>query len=408
MKKNTKNVLFITLTVLIAIAAAITCFIVFIIAALTNAFHGGLPVYSVILFALELIFVLRGFIYKKWNKAVLIIIAFLFTCCFGADTGLRYYKYKYIPSITVKATDGWSVYQSDYLPFTKSKKLYSLKEESTLKFSEDDELPVIDGATALLPVYCSLAQAVYPQNTQCWVENRDGKFETDIENVIIDYSNTVGAYEALIKGERDIIFAAKPSEEQLLAAEESGIEFNFTPIGYEAFVFIVNSKNPVDSLTVNQIKDIFTGKIINWKEVGGNDILIRPFQRDKNSGSQTAFVAFMGKDAQIIPPETHHVNGMTGLIDVVSDYQNHTNAIGYSFRYYVETMTKNPGVKMLALNGVEPTRENIRNKTYPIFDTFFAVTVKNRESENTKKFIEWILSSQGQEIIENTGYVRIS
>ena len=188
-------------------------------------------------------------------------------------------------------------------------------------------------------------------------------------------------------------------------AQEARVEFNMYPIGYEAFVFIVNQKNPIDSLDLQQIKDIYTGKITNWKELGGKDQDIRPFQRDTNSGSQTAFIKVMGKDVELLPPETHQVSGMDGLVDVVSDYQNHSNAIGYSFRYYIESMKRNQNIKILKLNGIEATRENIRNKKYPITDNFYAITIKGRETENTRKLINWIISAQGQELIEKVGYV---
>ena len=102
------------------------------------------------------------------------------------------------------------------------------------------------------------------------------------------------------------------------------------------------------------------------------------------------------------------MSGRDGLIDVVSDYQNHGNAIGYSFRYYVETMKNNRNVKILRLDGAEATRENIRNKTYPVADCFYAVTVKGKESESTIRFIQWILSAQGQELVEKVGYVPLS
>ena len=101
------------------------------------------------------------------------------------------------------------------------------------------------------------------------------------------------------------------------------------------------------------------------------------------------------------------VDGMGGLIHQVADYQNHRNALGYSFRYYVQTMLSNTDVKLLKINGIEPSRENIANHTYPLADTFFAVTRKGQETENTKRLIEWILSDQGQRIIEKTGYVRL-
>ena len=286
------------------------------------------------------------------------------------------------------------MYSRDYVPFTKSTFLERLDSEATLKFTLDDELPVLDGATALFPIYGSFAEAVYPP--ECQIKD------------FVKFSKTDYAYKELISGENDIIFVAEPSKEQLEMAKEAGLEFNMYPIGYEAFVFIVNATNPVESLTLQQIKDVYSGKIKNWKKVGGKWQKIRPFQRAKNSGSQTAFVKMMGKDFDLIPPETHkELTLMDGIIDVVSDYENHANAIGYTFRYFLENMNKNPNVKMLKVNGIAPSVENIRKKTYPLIDNFYAITIKGRESENTKKLIAWICSKQGQELIEKVGYVSL-
>lgn len=328
---------------------------------------------------------------KVFYKKSIISLSALVVLLIALIESENIYKHKYIPSITVGQQ---STFYRHYMPFTNSTKLARLDCEATLHFSKEDELPVVDGATALFPVYCSFVEAIYPSD--CKIEE------------YIGFNTTTGAYKRLIAGENDIIFVAQPSKEQIESAQKAGIEFNLYPIGYEAFVFLVNKKNPVSNLSLKQIKDIYTGKITNWKELGGKNQLIRPFQRDTNSGSQTAFLAVMGKDTELIPPETHQVSGMDGLIDVVSDYQNHSNAIGYSFRYYVETMNKSVNIKILNLNGVEPTRENIRTKTYPITDNFYAITVREKESENTKKFIDWILSEQGQEIIEKVGYVSLT
>ena len=302
------------------------------------------------------------------------------------------YHTKYIPSITIENKDGPA---SSYRPFTKSDKLSRLDEESTLKFTMDDKLPVVDGATALFPIYCSFVEAVYP--SECSV------------NDCVKFSTTTGAYDNLIKADVDIIFVAGPSKKQLEKATEAGLEFNLHPIGYEAFVFIVNDKNPVDSLSVKQIKDIYTGEVTNWKQVGGKNWSIKVYQRSENSGSQTAFRAFMGKNADLITPESHEVMSMMdGIVTVVEDYRNHKNSIGFSFRYYIETMQKDTKVKMIKLNGIAPTAENIRNRTYPVTDNFYAVTIKGRESENTKKFLDWMVSEQGQKIIEKVGYVSLN
>ena len=137
----------------------------------------------------------------------------------------------------------------DYLPFCNSEKLVHLDEESTLKFSESDELPVIEGATALLPVYCSLAEAVYPSTTVAWcTKDSDGNFHfNDDKKIIVDYNyGTRSAYNNLIDRKVDIIFVAYPSQEQIDEALKNNVEFNYTPIGKEAFVFFVNKKKPVD------------------------------------------------------------------------------------------------------------------------------------------------------------------
>jgi phosphate transport system substrate-binding protein len=293
---------------------------------------------------------------------------------------------------TVQTVEQKEIYSGHYIPFKHSKNLAHLDSESTLKFTNDDNIPVMDGATALFPIYCSFAEAVYPADCKI--------------NDFVHFEKTTGAYKRLISGEDDIIFVAEPSKEQLETAKEKGVEFNMYPIGYEAFVFIVNAKNPGDSLTLQQIKDIYSGKIKNWKKVGGKWQTIKPFQRAKNSGSQTAFVKIMGKDFDLIPPKTHKIMTlMDGMVNVVSDYENHNNAIGYTFRYFLESMNKSVDVKMLKINGVEPSVENIKNKTYPLTDNFYAITIKGKESENTKKLIEWILSDEGQKLVEKVGYV---
>lgn len=335
-------------------------------------------------------FITFGIANKIYYKKSIILLSVSVVLLLSSIEIENYYKHSYIPSITV---DQKIDYYGSYIPFSNSKELARLDDESTLHFSKEDDLPVVDGATALIPVYCSFVEAVYPSD--CKIKD------------FVKFSTTAGSYEGLIDGKADVVFVAQPSSEQIEFAKSSGIELNLYPIGYESFVFIVNQNNPVSNITLSQVKDIYTGKITNWKELGGKNQSIRAFQRDPNSGSQTAFVAVMGNDIELISPETHQVSEMGGLIKVVSDYQNHSNAIGYSFRYYVETMEKNINIKILTLNGVAPTVENIRNKTYPITDNFYAVTVKDRESESTRKFIQWILSAQGQELIDKVGYVSL-
>ena len=281
---------------------------------------------------------------------------------------------------------------SSYAPFGEFSQVVSLKEPSTLKIEND--LPIIDGATALYPVYAAFAQAVYPEKEYL-------QYDSEV------MSNRTGeAYENLVNGRADIIFVVAPSEQQLAMAKRLGKELKLTPIGKEAFVFFVNGKNPVQSLTVDEIKGIYSGDITNWKEVGGKKKDIRAFQRPQDSGSQTALQHFMG-DLPIMDPPVEDIASLMGtIIDQVSDYKNYSNSIGYTFRYYSTAMTNNNRIRLLAVDGVEPTKDNIRSDEYPITNELYAVTAGS-ENPHVDELIVWILSEQGQEIVEKTGYVSI-
>ena len=109
----------------------------------------------------------------------------------------------------------------------------------------------------------------------------------------------------------------------------------------------------------------------------------------------------------IMDPPVEDVASLMGtIIDQVSDYKNYNNAIGYTFRYYSTEMTKNNQIRLLSVNGVEPTKETIRSGAYPITNELYAVTAGS-DNPHIDDLIEWILSEQGQEIVEESGYVSI-
>jgi len=289
----------------------------------------------------------------------------------------------------------------EYQPFSEWTKTVVLLETATLRFEND--LPRIDGATALYPLYASFVQAVYPEGEYFPYER--GNFET-YERPLVGAHSTPRAYENLINGKVDLIFCAKPSDEQIETASKNGLKFQMTPIGKEAFVFFVNKDNTVSNLSTEQIINIYSGQITKWSELGGKRDSIRVYQRPKNSGSQTMLETIMG-DVQIIEPITENV--LTFMLDIVNqtaDFRNYRNALGYSFLFYATQMVRNDKIKLLSINNIFPSNETIRNGTYPYAYEFYAITT-NTENENVNKFIEWILTEQGQYIVERTGYVPI-
>jgi len=280
---------------------------------------------------------------------------------------------------------------SVYIPFSEGAKTVKLGEKSTLRLMED--LPVLDGAMAIYPIYAAFAEAVYDESA------------FSQEDVLC--TNTPSAYKAIIAGERDVIFVAGASEQQRIAAEMAGVELRFTPIGREAFVFLVGQENPIENITYQQIRNIYSGKTANWQTLGWADGgRIIAFQRPEGSGSQTGLQVIMDELPLQVPQPLPDISiiGTNSLLKQVSvRWQGVQPALGYSYRYYATTMYANPDAKLLSINGVEPSIENIQNGSYPFVADFYAVT--NGEPEgNTKLLIEWILSEQGQEIIEKTGY----
>ena len=217
----------------------------------------------------------------------------------------------------------------------------------------------------------------------------------------------MGGYKLLGEKQTDIFFGAYPSEEQIGTAKEKGTEFVYTPIGADAFVFFVHQDNPIDSLTTEQIQKIYSGEITNWKELGGKNEEIVAFQRNEGSGSQSMLIRFMG-DVPIMEPPIERVNDlMAGIVEQVANYKSKSGSIGFSFRYYMEGIIKNPDIKLLAVDGVKPTVENIKQKTYPITGPLYAVTYSGNDKENVEKLLQWILSDEGKAIIEKTGYAVI-
>ena len=179
-------------------------------------------------------------------------------------------------------------------------------------------------------------------------------------------------------------------------------------------MFFVNSRNPVTELTVDEIQGIYTGEITNWREVGGEDQSIRPFQRAEDSGSQSALERLMDGLPLVEPELEDRVGTMGGIIQEVASYRNYRNAIGFSFRFYATEMVESGDIRLLALDGVEPTRETIRDESYPITETFYAVTAApvgepplQERDPTAAAFLDWILSDQGQQLIEQTGYVAL-
>jgi phosphate transport system substrate-binding protein len=344
---------------------------------------------EVIVVVLFIFIVLMIFRVMK-RKRLLQGLGIFFVICIIASAG---HEIMQVYDNRITMSNEQSVDLNKYKPFAENTKAVALQEASTLKITSNPSR--LDGATALYPLYSSFAKAVYTP------------MDYNIYNSEVMCNTTEAAYKNLIEGQADIIFSARPSNGQLEEAKRRGMELKLTPIGREAFVFFVNSKNKIERLSTKQIQDIYSGEITNWKEVGGKNDKIKAFQRPENSGSQSMLQKLMEGKHLMIPPKEDIVTGMDGIIEQTSNYRNYKNAIGYSFLFYATEMVKNNEIRLLKVDGIYPSRDTIKNKEYPLGAEFYAVTAGST-NPNVEAFINWILGPQGQYLIEKIGYTPLN
>ncbi len=252
----------------------------------------------------------------------------------------------------------------------------------------------IDGSTATIPL------------TEGILADRLGISPEEAASRAV-HSKTDMAYRNLIYGQADLIFVTAPSEEVLASAQEERVELEVIPVTKDALVFLVNAENPVDSLTQQQLVDIYTGQITNWEEAGGSDAAIKPFQRPLASGSQTLFLQLLMKDVEPTQATPDlEMASMGGLIDAVADYDNAASSLGYSVFYYATDMYLSNQVKLLEVDGVKPTKETIAAGEYPLGSYYYAVMRKDTAAGHpARRMVDWLLSSEGQAVAEKAGYV---
>lgn len=267
-----------------------------------------------------------------------------------------------------------------------------IEEISTEPFLTAEDLPRIDASLATQPL------------VDAYLKDFTGKTPAELG---IEYTNTDPAYEKLINGETDLIVVSEPSEGELQRAAAAGVEFELTKVTSDGFVFFVNKNNPVDSVSFEDVKKIYTGEITNWKQLGGNDAEIIAYQRPANSGSQTGLLSLVLQgESPKIPTITESVYlSMAGIVDYVANYANSVDAIGYSYYYYANIMYRNDNLKYLSINGVHPEYSTIRNEEYPIMTAGYIVTRKGDDNPKVAEFISSMLSIRGQKVASEQGYI---
>lgn len=216
---------------------------------------------------------------------------------------------------------------------------------------------------------------------------------------------------ALINGTTDIANASrKIKSEEIADAKKNGIEPYEIAIARDAIGVIVHPQNPVQQLTLAQVSDIYSGKITNWRELGGDDRPIVLLSRESNSGTHVFFleeVVRLGEKGNktLFSQDTLLLPSSEGII---AEVRQNPNAIGYDGLGYIT-----PEVKTLAIaptasdEYVKPSVESVNSGQYPIARPLFMYT-PGEPTGLVKTYIDWILGPDGQQIVKELGFVPLS
>lgn len=259
-----------------------------------------------------------------------------------------------------------------------------------------DNMPRLDGSTSTVPLAVAACAELL------------GEAPEDVEG-LIHFNKTTVAYWNLIRGDADILIVGEANQQVMDEKEKWNFEWEKEPFATDAFIFVVNQNNPVDSITIEQARKIYTGEITNWKELGGNDLEIVALQRNEGAGSQTLMEKHIMKGEPMMEAPKEYIAGTMGnLMEAVKSYDGTAGAIGYSVYYYAEEMKMAQGLKMLKLEGVEPNPETIRNETYPIINPKYVVIPADAGvNDSNRRMFNWLLSEEGQTLIAKEGYVSL-
>jgi phosphate transport system substrate-binding protein len=205
---------------------------------------------------------------------------------------------------------------------------------------------------------------------------------------------------ALINGTTDIANSSrpiKPTEIQKLKDRYNTLGVQI-PCAKDGITIFLNESNKVDELSIQQLSDIFAGRITNWKDVGGNDAEIRLYGRENSSGTYVYF-----KDEVVKGDFAANCQTLPGTAAVVNAVIKDKNGIGYGGAAYATGVKHCKVKKDSKSTAYYATAETIAKNEYPI-SRYLYMYLRNRPTGETKKFIDWVLSPEGQKIVNEVGY----
>ncbi len=266
-----------------------------------------------------------------------------------------------------------------FIPFRKGNALKKFRTDFQVK----DKTLRMRATSAFYPLVATIVESIYDKESY--------------RNGFTLYKEATGdGYSLLCRNDIDILFSTEPSESQRKSLIESGREYEFVPILMEPLAIILNKENSVNDLTTNNILDLYLGKIKNWKELGGPDLIVRTYQLTDGNGSHTCFTKLLRKT----PLDINHkeVPTMPGIIDDVADYPG---AICYAFWSYFTKMYSHACAKMIKVNGYTAF-----DSGYPLQHPIYMIFGKDNPNMEIQRIREFLTSDEGQVLVKEANQIQ--
>jgi phosphate transport system substrate-binding protein len=243
---------------------------------------------------------------------------------------------------------------------------------------------VAKGSTTVLPISQACAEVFMDQNKDIDISVQGGGSGVGIASIV--------------DGTCDIGNASRPiKEKEIVTAEEKGVNVFANIVARDAIAVVLNPVNDIDGLTLEQIKAIYTGEFSNWSQVDGSDQEIVVISRDSASGTFEAFNELALDKEKVRPDALLQASNAA----VATSVANTPGAIGYVGLGYVTAK-----IKAIEVNGIIPSKETVNSDTYPLARPLFMYT-NGEPTGAVKEFIDFVMSEEGQKLVEENGYISV-